>query len=124
MHRLTPSEIEAAARALVTARETALGVEVTTPVIYPNGDCVNVTVSVEGSDYLVHDSGLGAMYLTTEGAKMTRQLSRRLSAIATRYQCEFIDGRMMRRCNADDAAVAAILVANASRSVGDHAVEA
>jgi hypothetical protein len=123
MHRLSPQEIEAASRALVTARETPLGVEITMPVIYPNGECVTVTVTMEGTGCVVHDAGLGAMYLTSEGIRISRQLSARLAALAARYECEFIDGRMMRRCSTDDVAVAAVLVANASRTVGDQALE-
>jgi hypothetical protein len=122
MHHLTPEELEAASRALVTARETAMGVEITTPVIYPNGACVTVTVTMEGGEYVVHDAGLGAMYLTAEGIRITRQLSERLAAFAARYECEFIEGRMLRRCSTDDVAIAAMLVANASRAVGDQAI--
>ncbi|HZK90444.1 MAG TPA: hypothetical protein VFC56_09890 [Stellaceae bacterium] len=123
MHRLTPEEIEAASRAIITARESSMGIEINTPVIYPNGQCVTVTVTMEGGEYVVHDAGLGAMYLTAEGVRMSRQLGERLAAMAARYECEFIDGRMMRRCSSDDVAIAAMLVANASRTVGDQAVE-
>lgn len=123
MHRLTPQEIEAASRALVTARESTMGIEITTPVIYPNGECVTVTVTMEGGEYVVHDAGLGAMYLTAEGVRMSRQLGERLAALAARYECEFIEGRMLRRCSPDEVAIAAMLVANASRTVGDQALE-
>jgi hypothetical protein len=123
MHRLTPEEIESASRALITARETPMGIEITTPVIYPNGECVTVTVTMEGAEYVVHDAGLGAMYLTAEGIRISRQLSERLGALAARYECEFIEGRMMRRCSPDEVAIAAMLVANASRTVGDQATE-
>ena len=99
-----------------------MGVEITTPVIYPNGECVTVTVTMEGGEYVVHDAGLGAMYLTAEGVRMSRQLSERLAALAARYECEFIEGRMTRRCSTDDVAIAAMLVANASRT-GDQAIE-
>jgi hypothetical protein len=123
MHRLTSKEIEAASRALVSARETVMGVEITTPVIYPNGECVTVNVTMEGGEYIVHDAGLGAMYLTAEGVRMSRHLSERLAALAAHYECEFIEGRMMRRCSTDEVAIAAMLVANASRTVGDQAIE-
>jgi hypothetical protein len=123
MHRLTPEEIESASRALIVVRESPMGIEITTPVIYPNGECVTVTVTMEGAECVVHDAGLGAMYLTAEGTRIGRQLSARLAALAARYECEFIDGRMMRRCSTDEVAIAAMLVANASRTVGDQAVE-
>jgi hypothetical protein len=123
LRRLTPEEIEAASRALVTARASTLGVEITTPVIYPNGQCVTVAVTIEGAEYVVHDAGLGSMYLTAEGVRISRELRDRLTALAARYGCDFIEGRMSRRCSADDVSVAAMLVANASRSIGDQAAE-
>jgi len=123
LRRLTPEEIEAASRALVTARASSLGVEITTPVIYPNGQCVTVAVTIDGANYVVHDAGLGSMYLTAEGVRVSRELRDRLRSLAARYGCDFIEGRMSRRCSADDVAVAAMLVANASRSIGDQAAE-
>lgn len=123
MQRLSPEQIEAASRAIITARESAMGIEITTPVIYPNGACVTVSVTMEGGEYIVHDAGLGAMYLTAEGVRISRQLSERLSALAARYECEFIEGRMLRRSSPEDVAIATMLVANASRTVGDQAVE-
>ena len=117
-------EVEAASRALISARKTNLGIEVTMPVIYPDGQAVIVVVTVEGGDYVVHDAGLGVMYLTTAGIKFTKKLRERLASLATHYGCDFIAGRMTRRCNADQVALAIALVANASRTIGDQALEA
>ncbi len=108
---------------MVTARRTSLGIEVTTPVVYPNGQLVTVAVTIERGGYVVHDAGLGAMYLSSEGIRLTRQLTSRFYELATRYGCHFIDGRMTRRCLPEQVAIAAVMVANASRSVGDQALE-
>ena len=123
MRPITQEELESAARALVTARKTNLGVEVTMPVIYPNGQAVTVVVNVDGGDYIVHDAGFGAMYLTSAGIRLSKQLARRLVALATHYGCDFIENRMTRRCSVDHLAVAIAMVANASRTVGDQALE-
>lgn len=123
MRIVTPEEIEASARAIVSAKTTNLGIEVTTPVVYPNGDLVTVAVTIDGAEYLVHDAGFGAMYLNSAGIRLNRQLSRRFSELAARYGCEFIGGRMTRRCAPEHVAMAAVMVANASRTIGDQALE-
>lgn len=120
---LEPAELEAASRALITATETSLGIEVTMPVVYPDGQAVTVVVTVEGGNYVVHDAGLGSMYLTNAGQTFTRRIKARLASLAKRYECDFIDGRMTRQCSADQLAIAIALVANASRSVGDQAAD-
>jgi hypothetical protein len=123
MRVVTPEEIEAAARAIVSARTTSLGIEVTMPVVYPNGDLVTVAVTVDGGEYVVHDAGFGAMYLNSAGVRLTRQLTNRFGELAARYGCEFISGRMTRRCSPEQVAMAAVMVANASRTIGDQALE-
>ena len=82
---ITPEEIEVTARAIVSAKTTSLGIEVTTPVVYPNGDLVTVAVTIEGGEYVVHDAGFGAMYLNSAGVRLTRQLARRFTELAARY---------------------------------------
>lgn len=123
MRVVTPEELETAARAIVSARTTNLGIEVTMPVVYPNGSLVTVAVTIEGAEYVVHDAGLGAMYLNSAGIRLTRQLTRRFNELAARYGCAFISGRMTRRCASEQVAMAAVMVANASRTIGDHALE-
>jgi len=120
---VTAEEIEAAARALITARQTNLGIELTMPVVYPNGRLVTVAVTIESGSYVVHDAGFGAMYLTSAGVHMTKHLSARLAQLATQYGCEFVGARMQRRCEPDQIAIAAAMVANASRTIGDRALE-
>lgn len=123
MRIVTPEEIEASARAIVSARTTSLGIEVTTPVVYPSGDLVTVAVIIDGGEYVVHDAGFGAMYLNSAGVRLSTQLARRFTQLAARYGCAFIGGRMTRRCAPDHVAMAAIMVANASRTIGDQALE-
>src|SRR3954447_20237310 len=123
MHEITPEDIEAAAHAIISAKRTSLGIEVTMPVVYPNGELVTVAVTVESGEYIVHDAGLGTMYLNSMGVRLTRQLTRRFAELASRYGCQFISGRMTRRCLPEQVAMAAVMVANASRTIGDQALE-
>jgi len=119
---VSSSELEAAARALIRARKTNLGIEVTMPVVYPTGQMVTVVITVEGGDYLVHDAGLGAMCLTSSGARLSANLERRLADLARHYGCEFIEGRMSRHASESQLALAIVMVANASRTVGDQSI--
>lgn len=123
LHILSPTEIEAASRALITARKTNLGIEIQMPVIYPTGSTVTVVVTVQGGEYLIHDAGMGAMALTSSGITLSKTLEERLSALAKHYGCDFIGGRMSRRCTPPQVALAALMVANASRTVGDQALD-
>jgi hypothetical protein len=121
---LTLSEIEAGARAMIQARVFPLGIEVTTPVVYPNGDCIAVVVAPEpDGGYVVHDAGFGAMYVTGEGVQLGRDLRMRIAATIARYDCQFESARIVRRCIPGDVPTSIMLVANASRSAGDMAVE-
>jgi hypothetical protein len=121
---ISPREIEAASRALISARKTSLGIEVQMPVVYPTGESVVVVVTVHGGEYVVHDAGFGAMYLTSAGITLNETLQMRLSALAHHYGCDFIEGRMSRQCTPEQIALAMVMVANASRTVGDQALEA
>jgi len=108
----------------VSARQTSIGIEVEMPVVYPTGDCVTVVVTVDGGHYLVHDAGFGDMYLTSQGVSLTSRMSERLGNLAAHYGCEFINGRMSRRCTEDQLALAIAVVANASRTIGDQVFDA
>lgn len=119
---ISPIELQAATRALINARPTNLGIEVTMPVVYPTGQMVTVVITVAGGDYLVHDAGLGAMCLTSAGARLSAQLERRLAELARQYGCEFVDGRMSRYASESQLALAIVMVANASRTVGDQTI--
>lgn len=78
-HTIDKEVIEAEARALISAHTTNLGVEVTMPVLYPNGNAVNVVVAAHAERYLVHDAGAGAMHLSSFGIAITKPLRGRLS---------------------------------------------
>ncbi|WKW51893.1 hypothetical protein [Rhodomicrobium lacus] len=123
VRRITQGELEAASRALISARETNLGYEISMPVVYPTGQCVAVVVTVAGGDYIVHDAGFGSMYLTAAGVSLTAKLNKKLASVAEMYGCEFISGRMSMTCTEKELAVAIALVANASKAVGDQLVE-
>ena len=120
---LTKEEIEQAVREVVEAQPMMLGFEVTTPVLYSNGDYVIVIVAQEADGYIVHDASLGSMRVAAEVPRTGREASARLRAIAERYGCSVDGSRITRFCKADNVGPSVALVANASRTVGDLAVE-
>lgn len=122
--QLTPDQIERIARSLISASESSLGIEVVTPIVYPNGDCVAVYVEPEGAGWLVHDAGFGAMFLERDGIRLSRSLVNRLQPAVHRYDAEFSAGRVSRKCGTDDLPFSIALVANAVRAIADQAVEA
>jgi hypothetical protein len=120
---LSASDIERAVRVLVVAEESSLGVEVSMPVVYPGGDTVTVVVEQSSSGIVVHDSGFAAMRLSQNGISITRSIAVRLAEYAARFNCAFNGGRVTAIGDVESVGVAASLVANASRSVADYALE-
>lgn len=119
MSALDPKAIEAAVRALVTAQETNLGIEVSMPVVHAGGQGVSVTVVRQNDRYMVHDGSAGTMLLSGSGIRMDRRMHDRLTALVATYGCEFSAGRVYTTCTEQQVPVALVLVANASRAVGD-----
>lgn len=115
-----PEAIRDALMSLIDIRRTSLGCEVQLPLFYPNGDSVTVTVVAERGDYVVHDAGTGVMILNSNGVQVTKKLTQRVVELAEMYGCEFLSGRVSRRCLVEDVGVCAAIVANASRAVGDQ----
>jgi len=121
---LTVSEIETAVRGLSVARATSLGIEITLPVLFPGGDLVTVTVNRDGDDqFLIHDSSAAMMFLASVGITLAPDTKKKLRHVVAKYGCEMAGDRVMRRCTRDQIGVAATIVANASRAIGDHALE-
>lgn len=123
MATLTAADVEKAIRALITAEKSNLGIEVTLPVAYDDGELVSVVVEQNESGLTVHDAGFSAMRLTGAGVTLSRNIIHRLSEFAQRYRCGFVDGRVSSPATLDDVAQVACLVANAARSVADYAHE-
>jgi hypothetical protein len=123
MATLTAAEIEKAVRALITAEKSNLGIEVTSPVAYGDGELVSVVVEQLESGLTVHDAGFGAMRLSSAGVLLTRTTIQRLMEFTQRYRCTFADGRVSSPATMDDVAQVVCLVANASRSVADYIYE-
>ena len=123
MKELRAEAVETVVRSLLEAQQTALGIEVTTPVLYPNGDYVAVIVACGSDGLVVHDASLGIMHIAAGGTRVNREMAGRLRASAERYECQMIDGRVMRTTSDDEIAISVLLVANASRAVSDHAIE-
>jgi hypothetical protein len=120
---LTAADVESAVRALISAENTNLGIEVTVPVAYGDGELVSIVVDQKNGNFIVHDAGFSAMRLTTAGISLSRNVIHRLSEFAQRYHCQFIDGRVSASATSDDVALVVSLVANASRSVADYVHE-
>jgi hypothetical protein len=120
---LKAKNVERAIRSLISAQRTNLGVEVTIPVAYGDGELTSVVVEVVGNGYLVHDAGFSAMRLTTAGISLTRNVVDRLNEFCRRYRCAFVDGRVTASSDVEGVAQVACLVANASRSVADYIYE-
>lgn len=120
---VTAADIENAVRALISAEKTNLGIEVTVPVAYGDGELVSVVVEQKESGFVVHDAGFSAMRLSGAGISLSRGVTQRLIEFAQRYSSLFFDGRVTSVATADDIAQVICLVANAARSVADYVYE-
>jgi hypothetical protein len=122
-NELTPAEVERAIQALTVAEQTNLGIEVTLPVAFGDGEQLSVVIESARDAFTVHDSGLSAMRLTSAGVSLSKHVAFRLNELARRYQCKFVDGRVATTSDAADVAIKATLVANAARAVADYVYE-
>jgi hypothetical protein len=120
---LTPAEVEKAIQALTVAEKTNLGIEVTLPVAFGDGELVSVVIEPAKDGFSIHDAGLSAMRLTTAGVALTKHVAFRLNEFSRRYQCKFVDGRITINAAPSDVALKACLVANAARAVADYVYE-
>jgi hypothetical protein len=120
---LTATALENAIRSLINAEATNLGIEVTLPVVFGDGELVTVVVEPSEGGFLVHDAGFSAMRLSAAGVTLTRGIVHRLSEFARRYRCSMANGRVTATATASDVAEVACLVANASRAVADYVYE-
>lgn len=116
-------DIKGAICGLITVTETNLGIEVSTPVMYPNGDMATVVITQEDAELVVHDAGLGALHLIKHGMKINKLARLKISEAVNRYGCQFVANRVTRRTSTEYVGLASLTVANASRAVADEAVE-
>ncbi|MEA2838837.1 MAG: hypothetical protein QOF41_167 [Methylobacteriaceae bacterium] len=123
MTELTPAYAETAVRNLVLAERTNLGIEVSTPVVYPDGDVVTVAIEETKEGLLVHDAGFASMRLSQAGIRLTRSAVLRLKEHASRYRCTFALGRVSAIADYTSLGTVSCLVANAARSVADYSLE-
>jgi hypothetical protein len=120
---LTAAEIEKAIHAFITAEKTDLGIEVTLPVAYDDGDFVSVVIEQKATSLLVHDASSAAMRISSVGVFLSQNLVQRLNQLAQRYHCTFADGRVSAPATLESFAQVACFVANASRTVADYVYE-
>ena len=121
--KLEAADLEKAIQGLVSAEQTNLGIEVSVPVVYGDGDLVTVVVESAGAEFVVHDAGFSAMRLTASGIGISRNVAQRLHEFCQRYKCSFSGGRVNAPSSRADLPTIACLVANAARSVGDYVYE-
>jgi hypothetical protein len=123
MEDLKAQQIQDAVRSLIVAEETNRGVEVSTPVAYPGGDLVNVIVENRNGGLIVHDGGFAASRLALAGVALTKHVVVRLAEYARRFECIFENRRVTASASLDSLEFSVAMVANASRSVADYALE-
>jgi hypothetical protein len=122
--KITAAEVEKLIRSYTAAEKTNLGIEVTVPVAYGDGELVTVVVEQTKDALIVHDASFSAMRLSSAGVSLTANVAHRLSELAERYNCKFQDGRVMSATDTVESLPQVVaLVANASRSVADYAFE-
>jgi hypothetical protein len=120
---LKVAELEKAIRALTSVQKTNLGIEVSLPVAYGDGELASIVVEQTEGGFNVHDAGFSAMRLTSAGISLSRHVAHRLNEFAQRYRCAFSEGRVTATGEIEDVPQAVCLVANASRSVADYVYE-
>ena len=108
---------------MIEAQQTSMGIEVSMPVFYPDGTMATVVMAMEDTKVRIHDASAGSIYLSAHGIMVTGAARERISEQVSRYGCEFVAGRVTRFSDLDQAPLAALTVANASRAVADHTAE-
>jgi len=122
MNILSTESLEQAVRSLSIAQQTNLGLEISLPVLLPDGDFIGVTVVEDGDGFLVHDSSTAAMYLASSGMKVGDS-RKKFPGLAARFGCEVSGDRVQRHVKSDKIAAASVMVANASRAIADLALD-
>ncbi|HEX3897402.1 MAG TPA: hypothetical protein VHW73_14480 [Rudaea sp.] len=122
MDILSTESLEQAVRSLTVAQQTNLGLEISLPVLLPDGDFIGVTVVEDGDGFLVHDSSTAAMYLASSGMKVGES-RKKFPGLVARFGCEVSGDRVQRHVKAEQVAAASVMVANAARAVADLALD-
>ncbi|MBV8921520.1 hypothetical protein [Bradyrhizobium sp.] len=122
--KITAAEVERLIRSLTAVEKTNIGIEVTVPVAYGDGELVTVVVEQTTDALVVHDASFSAMRLSNSGISFTPNVVHRLAELAARYGCKFHSGRVGSSAESIEALPHVVaLVANAARSVADYAFE-
>jgi hypothetical protein len=122
--KITAAEVERLVRSLTAVEKTNIGIEVTVPVAYGDGELVTVTVEQTKDALAVHDASFSAMRLSNAGVSFTPNVVHRLAELAERYGCKYYDGRVGSSAESIEALPHVVaLVANAARSVADYSFE-
>jgi hypothetical protein len=122
--KITAAEVERLVRSLTAVEKTNVGIEVTVPVAYGDGELVTVVVEHTKDALVVHDASFSAMRLSNAGVSFTPNVNHRLAELAARYGCKFREGRVGSAAESIEGLPHVVaLVANAARAVADYAYE-
>ncbi|MBF0166873.1 MAG: hypothetical protein HQL45_04505 [Alphaproteobacteria bacterium] len=109
---------------------TTDGVRVGTQVLYPDGDCVSVTVSREADAYSVSDGALGWSTLLANGVDINKTTIKKAEVVARDMGLSLTKGCFTLSCvNQGQLGAAIVVVANASQrwvyeTLRDHHLQA
>ena len=93
--------------------ESNLGIEVSLPALYPNGEHVVVILrAIDGENVLLHDGGFSLQAISPMGLSLQKNAIKHIIQYAARMGCSFENGRVTRKCPTTKVAAAAMTVSN------------
>ena len=93
--------------------ESNLGIEVSLPALYPNGEHVVVVLrELDQENVLLHDGGFSLQAISSMGLSLQKNAIKHIIEYAARMGCSFENGRVTRKCPATKVAAAAMTVSN------------
>jgi len=98
---------------MMSTFESNLGIEVSLPALYPNGDHVVVILrEIDQDNVLLHDGGFSLQAISSMGLNLQKNAIKHIKEYSSMMGCSFEDGRVMRKCEPFRVAAAAMTVSN------------
>jgi len=98
---------------MMSTFESNLGVEVSLPSLYPNGEHVVVVLrELDHENVLLHDGGFSLQAISSMGLNLQKNAIKHIIEYASLMGCSFENGRVIRRCPSVKVAAAAMTVSN------------
>ena len=83
---------------MMSTFESNLGIEVSLPTIYPNGDHVVVILrEIDEDNVLLHDGGFSLQVISSMGLNLQKNAIKHIIEYASMMGCSFDGGRVVRR---------------------------